>query len=397
MRILQRLGQDLAGFITGHEHGLCVLQAERDYLPWVHAKLHELAAASSDVFLPFPHPFASADAYAATVAEGCLLVARDRAGDAALELPRACVDPARPATSRVRSTLEFTRDISLPKRTCPPRLVVILVPLTVEAEAPALEFARALVAAEPGWPPWFHRMRIFVHAPPGAALGELPRFSRTLAVDLSFTALAAGVSEETNDPEAPPERRAQALLQSAAIDAASGRHDQAIAGFRELYSWAEAAANPVLSALALSGLGDVASARKDSHEAVSWYERALVPASRTGAALLMLAITQSLARLYFELGRRADAETFYDGAQRLAMAVPDANSHAQALQWRGRLEELRGAHEAAARSFLAAAQVASDHANSALLAELRPRLTTSQRRVPASLGREIAAFLEGSQ
>ncbi|MFY0540401.1 hypothetical protein [Nannocystis pusilla] len=115
-----------------------------------------------------------------------------------------------------------------------------------------------------------------------------------------------------------------------------------------------------------------------------------------GAALLMLAITQNLARLYFELGRRAEAETFYDGAQRLAKAVPDANNHAQALQWRGRLEELRGAHEAAARSYLAAAQVARDHAQAGLLAELRPRLTTSQRRVPASLGREITAFLEES-
>ncbi|WP_434418277.1 hypothetical protein [Nannocystis pusilla] len=395
MRTLQRLGQDLAGFIAGHEHGLCVLQAEREFLPWVHSTLQELAAGSSDVFLPFPHPFASADAYAATVAEGCLMVARDRAGDA-LQLPHPCVDPARPPVARMRSTLEFARDIILPKRTCPPRLVAILVPLTVEAEAEALALTRALVAAEPGFPPWFHRMRIFVHAPPGAALGELPRFSRALAVDLSLTALAAGVVEEANDPAAPPERRAQALLQSAAIDAASGRHDQAIAGFRELYSWAEAAANPVLSALALSGLGNVASARKDSREAVSWYERALVPASQTGAALLMLALTQNLARLYFELGRRADAETFYDGAQRLAKAVPDANSHAQALQWRGRLEELRGAHEAAARSFLAAAQVARDHAQAALLAELRPRLTASQRRVPAGLGREITAFLEGS-
>ena len=40
----------------------------------------------------------------------------------------------------------------------------------------------------------------------------------------------------------------------------------------------------------------------------------LVPASETGAALLMLLLTRSLARLYLELGRRADAETFYDGA-----------------------------------------------------------------------------------
>lgn len=396
MRTLQRLGQDLAGFITGHEHGICVLQAERDHLPWVHATLHELAATVPDVFLPFPSAFTSADDYAATIADGCRSAAREHAGDLTLELPPACLDHARPAVARVRSMLEFARDTMLPKSTCPPRLVVILVPLSVESEARALEFARALVASEPGWPPWFHRMRIFVHAPPGAAFGALPRFVRILAADLSLAALTAGVAEEANDPDAPPERRAQALLQVAALDAANGRHDDAVAGFRELYAWAEEAGNPVLSALALSGIGDVACARKDSREAVSWYERALVPASGTGAALLMLAITQNLARLYFELGRRADAETFYDGAQRLGMAVPDAASHAHALQWRGRLEEQRGAHELAARSYLAAAQVARDHTQAGLLAELRPRLATSQRRVPAGLAHEIAAFLEGS-
>jgi tetratricopeptide (TPR) repeat protein len=396
MRTLQRLAQDLAGFIAGREHGLCVLSAERDYLPWVHATLHELAATSPDVFLPFPHAFTSADDYASRVAEGCLLAARGHVDDPGLALPPACADAGRPAAARVRSTLEFARDILLPKKTCPPRLVVLLVPLSVEAEAPALEFARALLGEEAGFPPWFHRMRIFVHAPPRAASETSPRFVRRLTVDLSLAALSAGVAEEANDPDAPPERRAHALLQVAALAAADGRHDEAISGFREVYSWAEAAGNPLLSALALSGIGDVACARKDSREAVSWYERALVPASRTKAALLLLSITQNLARLYFELGRHADAETFYDGAQRLAMAVPDATSHAHALQWRGRLEDLRGAHEAAARSFLAAAQVARDHAHDGLLAELRPRLTASQRRVPPPLGREIQAFLEGS-
>lgn len=54
--------------------------------------------------------------------------------------------------------------------------------------------------------------------------------------------------------------------------------------------------NPVFAVLALSGIGDVASLREELHEAVTWYERALVPASETGAALLLLLVTQSLAR-----------------------------------------------------------------------------------------------------
>lgn len=394
MHALHRLRHDLAGFIAGHEHGICVLQAERDHMPWVVATLQELDATSPDLYLPFPHPFRSAEAYAATVADGCVAAARARAKDPGLRLPPACCEPARPAAERVRSILAFARDALLPRRVSAPRLVPVLVPLSVESEAAALAFARALIGPCEQWPPWFQRMRIFVHAPPGAALGTLPRFVRTLAVDLSPAAIAAGVAAEANDATASPERRAQALLQAAAIDAASGRHEQALAGYRRLYAWATAAKNPVLATLALNGMGDVYGVCNDRLEALSWYERALVPASETGAALLMLVVTQNLARLYFELGRHADAEVFYDGAQRLAMAVPDAVSHAQALQWRGRLEERRGATDTAAASFLAAARVARDHDQRALLVELRARLAAGERRLSGPLARDVAAFLE---
>ena len=394
MRTIRLLGHDLTGFIEGQDHGICVLVAEREHLPWVYAALQDIDVTSPHVLLSFPQAFVSADEYARTIANGCLMVARERGGDAGLAKP----GPAdAPAVARVRAALELTRDTVLPRKTSSPRLVPILVPLRSTSEAESLQFTRAVVAANDGWPPWFHRMRIFVHASPGVDLGSLPRFVRVLHVDLSMAALTAGVTADANDPSAPPEQRTQALLQVASLDAANGRYDAAIAGFREVYARTVATPNPVFAALALSGIGDVANVRKDMLEAVAWYERALVPASETGAALLMLLVTRSLARLYFELGRHADAETFYDGAQRLAMAVPDAASHAEALQWRGRLEEQRGAHKAAGASYLAAAQVARDHDRATLLAELRPRLAAVQRRVPGPLAAEISTFLEGTR
>lgn len=391
MRTLRQLGQDLRDFIEGQEHGICVLLAERDHLPWVYAALQEIDVTSPHVFLSFPQAFASADDYARTVADGCLTVARERVGDTDLA---PLVAPDAPAAVRVRAVLEFTRDAILPRKDTSPRLVPVLLPLASESEADSLELARSMIGLDTGWPPWFHRMRIFVHAPLDTALGSLPRFVRTLTVDLSLAALTAGVTADANDPAVPPEQRTQALLQVASLDAANGRYDAAIAGFREVYARTVTTPNPVFAALALSGIGDVASLRKDLLEAVAWYERALVPASETGAALLLLLVTQSLARLYYELGRHADAETFFDGAQRLAMTVPDAASHAQALQWRGRLEELRGAHREAGASYLAAAQVARDHHDAALLDELRPRLATARRRVSAPLAAEISSFLE---
>ncbi|MCY1013058.1 hypothetical protein OV079_47510 [Nannocystis pusilla] len=396
MRALRQLERQLVDFIAGHEHGLCVLDGEPAQLPWVYAALQRLDATSSDVFLPFPHAFASSDAYAGTIAEGLLATAREVAGDAQLELPRACIDPRRTAVERVRAALEFGRAQMLAPGAGSPRLVVVLVPLTVEDEDAAAAFVRGLVTAPAGWPPWFHRMRIFLHAR-RCSFAELPRFVGSMAVDLSPAALQASVVEEAQDPDAPPQRRAEALLQAAALDAVSGRHEAAVVGYRQVHAWADHAKSPVLAALALHGIGDVAYARRDMLEALAWYERALVPASSTGAALVMLIVTQSLARLYFELDRRADAETFYDGAQRLAMVVPDATSHAQALQWRGRLQELRGAVDDAATSYLAAARVAREHEHSALLDELRPRLHASVLRVSEPLRRELAAFLGGGQ
>ncbi len=111
----------------------------------------------------------------------------------------------------------------------------------------------------------------------------------------------------------------------------------------------------------------------------------------------MLSVAQTLARLYFELGRHAEAEAFYDQAQKLAMLVPDGVSHIQALHWRGRLEHLRGAHEAAAKSYLAAAHVARDHDQETVLAELQTLLTATRPRVSLELAREISGFLEGAR
>lgn len=394
MRALRRLGEDLAAFIHGHDHAICVLQAERDHLPWVHATLQEQGAAAPDIFLPFPHPCDSARDYAQTVVDLCLNCVRSQ--NPTLESPAACLQTTSSPATRVCAALAFARDILLPPRTCPPRLVAILAPLTTKNEPALLDFARDILTRDPGWPPWFYRLRIFVHAPPATALPPLPPHARTLAVDLSPAALAASVHESARDPAAPPELRVQALLQAAALDATAGRHEAAIASYRDLHAHAAANNNHMLAALALAGLGDIEAARMDSPGAIAWYERALVPASNTGSAILMLVLTRNLAHLYFERGRHTDAELFYDGAQRLAMAVPDAESHIEALTWRGRLEELRGAQEQAATSFLAAARVAREYGHPAQLDRLTARLAERRARVSPPLAREIAAFLEAT-
>lgn len=395
MRIMRELRADLAGFLGGRELGICVLRGEREHLPFVYRLLQEIEGASTDVFLSFPHAFESTESYVELIVGRIEASGREARGDPRWALPGGGRAPGRAAAERLKDALACARAM-LPRGGETPRLVVVLCPLAVTDEDGYRSLVNELALQDAGAPPWFRRMRLLVHVPGSQEL-RLPRFVCALPVDLSHAALAASAARDAEDPSLSREQRAQALLQSAMLELAHRRFEPARARLDALYGEARALKSPVLAALALSGLGDVERVVGADEAAIGWYERALVPASETGAALLMLVVTQNLARVYFELGRHADAETFFDGAQRLAMAVPDAGSHAQALQWRGRLEELRGAGEAAGASYLAAARVAREYQHHELTRELTPRLSDIRRRVSPELSREIARFLGGAR
>lgn len=394
MRLLRQLRRDLAAFIEGHEHGILALGAARDHLPWMYMLLQELAETSPDVFLMFPHEFVDAEAYVALVAERVRASASEASGAPTLSLPEACTDPARPIADRLRATLAHARDL-LPRGADAPRLVVVLGPLKAAGDPDYVALVRALVEEAVTIPPWFHRIRLIIHEPTGTTPPlRMGRFARALAVDLSTAAMERSIAEEAADPAATPQQRAHALLQEAAFHLGHRRLDDASRSYRALCDHAQETHNPLLTALALQGLGDVERARGRLEAALDWYERTLPPASEAGAPLVLLLVARALAHLYFELGRFSDAETFFDGTQQLAAALPEPETQAQALIWRGRAQERQGAPGRCAESLLAAARVARDNDRAALLDELRPRLTTFQRgEIPNELRREIHDFL----
>jgi tetratricopeptide (TPR) repeat protein len=394
MRLLHELRRELLGFLTGQLHGVCVLRGARDHLPFVYRLLQEIEGTSADVFLSFPHRFASAEAHAA------LLVDRiEASGQAARGVgwsaPTSCRDPRRPVAERVKDALACAREL-LPRGRDTPRLIVVLCPFEAANADEYAALVRALSGPCDTSPPWFRRMRILVHSLAGES-HPLPRFVRALPFDLSPEAMAASARAEAEDAALSPERRAQAQLQAAMLDIGHRRHDAARRRLDALYEQALALKNPVLTALVLSGLGDIDRIERRDDQAIGWYERALVPASAAGVPLVLLMITRHLADLYFAAGRDADAETFFDGAQQLAMAVPEPETQATALIGRGQAQQRRGAPATVwAASFVAAAEVARDNDRAELLAQLRPRLRAGRPGASAELRRTIDALLGGA-
>jgi tetratricopeptide (TPR) repeat protein len=388
LRLLHELRGELAAFLGDPEHGVCVLRGAREQLPFVYRLLHEFAASSADVFLSFPHRFVSAAAYVEVIGER--IAASERAARGAAP---ALVHGH--AALRLKAALERAREL-LPRGRDTPRLVVVLCPLEIVDERAYVALTRGLIEPGSGAPPWFRRMRVFVHAT-AAEPSPLPRFVRALPYDLSSEALARSAATQAEDPSVPRPQRAQALLQAAMLDVGHRRFEPAQRRLDALYDEAQALESPVLAALALSGLGDIERIEKRGAAAIEWYERALVPASDAGAPIVLLMITRHLADLYFAGGRVADAEVFFDGAQQLARMIPEPETQATSLLGRGLAQQRRGAApEVWAASFLAAAEVARDNDRDQLVAELRPHLQASRcHGLPAALRRSIDTVLGG--
>lgn len=395
MRILRELRGAIGGFLEGQEHGICVLHGAREHMPFAFHMLQEFEGAGTDVFLPFVERFESAESYVGGVIARIEASGREAREDATWTLPGGCYEADRAPGARLRETLECARSM-LPRGRERPRLVVILCPLEVVDEAGYAGLVRALLGEAERTPPWFRRMRVFVHAVSVEA--PLPVRALVLRVDLSPEAMATAARADADEPSLSREQRAQARLQAAMIDAGHHRFEAARAGFDEVYAEAVDLKNAVMAALALSGQGDAARLGGDSAGALAWYERALVPAGEAGSPVILLMLARYLAELYAAAGRAAEAEVFFDGAQRLAGAMPEPETQVRSLVGRGVAQQQRGAPgEVWATSFVTAGVVARASEREDLVEELRPRLVECLgQKVDAELRRSLTGLVGGA-
>ncbi|MEZ4454235.1 MAG: hypothetical protein R3B09_32575 [Nannocystaceae bacterium] len=389
MPILRKLRQDLQGFIHGRDHAILAVQAAREHLGYVYSVMGEMEGASPDVLLSFPHAFTSASEYVDCIDER-IRASLAEAGVAAPKAPPR--GEARPA-ERLQAALMRARD-ALPRGGDPPRLVVSLLPLESRDELGYRQMIARLLALPIGAPPWCSRTRILVHDPHGD-LADAP-LVRRLPLDLGAEAVEEAIAADADDPAAPDPRRAQAILQGATMDLGRRRLDRAAGRFHQLLTMPASASSPVLTAMALHGLGECERLRGRGEAAIGWYERALAPASASGVAMVLLLVARGLAELHLAGQRYTEAAVYFDGIARLAAAVPEPEVEASALEQLARCQERLGERAPAAASYLAAARVARDNDRGELLARLRGELgRLDGGALPGAMRAEIAAFHRG--
>ncbi|MEM5314780.1 hypothetical protein [Paraburkholderia sp. JHI869] len=266
------------------------------------------------------------------------------------ELPLLCTDPGQPAARRLRAAIEHVRTLVADGVD----IVWGLMPSTLADADGYREMVLPLLALD-GFEAWMEGHRFCVRDDRSQRF-LLPQEQRARAqhvlvldLDASTEKTADVLVGAMNDAARPLAERMQAAMQLAALDLTHGRLDQALEKYRLLYGWHREQRNPLGQALALGGIGDVATRSGQHADANRWYAHALDAAADSGnlgvTLNLLMASGESCLRLkqpalaveYFELASRgADKLMFPHGTvaalEKLGVALLGAHKTAEAAR-----------------------------------------------------------------
>ena len=188
-----------------------------------------------------------------------------------------------------------------------------------------------------GIEPWMRGLRLIVRddaASPLLAqdLENAPRV-QFHNPDLSPGSMMEAMEEEVADPETSDEDWAQSLLMLACMDYAHQKYEDALHGYRQLLGYYQSAEDSMMQAFVMNGMGDVYHRQDDLEQAQEWYECAIIPATEAKAVTIMLAVARNLGHVSYKLKEYALAEEYFDGADKLATELRDAEAKAEALEW----------------------------------------------------------------
>ncbi|MEM5312366.1 hypothetical protein [Paraburkholderia sp. JHI869] len=266
------------------------------------------------------------------------------------ELPLVCTDPAQAPARRLRAAIEHVRTLVASG-------VVIVwgfMPSTVADATGYRETVLRLLALD-GFEAWMEGHRFCLRDDPARRFllphDQREKAQHVLVLDLDFSPekTADALVGAMNDAARPLAERMQAATQLAALDLTHGRLNQALEKYRLLYGWHCEQRNPLGKALALGGIGDVATRSERHADASRWYAHALDAAADSGnlgvTLNLLMASGESCLRLrqparaieYFELASRcADKLMFPHGTvaalERLGVALLGAHQTVDAAR-----------------------------------------------------------------
>ena len=260
------------------------------------------------------------------------------------ELPLVCNDPGQPPAWRLIAAIEHVR-------TLVEEGVAIVWGLMPASVADATSYREAVLPllALDGFEAWMegHRfcirddtVRRFLLPPDQRAKAQ-----HVLVRDLDFSPekTADSLVSAMNDATHPLAERMQAAMQLAALDLTHGRLDQALEKYRLLYGWHREQRNPLGQALALGGIGDVATRSGQHADASRWYAHALDAAADSGNLGVALNLLMASGETCLRLKQPARAIEYFELASRSADKLMIPHAAVDALENLG--VALLGAHK----------------------------------------------------
>ncbi|VWD28084.1 tetratricopeptide repeat protein [Burkholderia contaminans] len=314
------------------------------------------------VFLNFPFPCDSADAYLQTCMEA-LARQIDDASSARIErgetswppLPLTCTDPRRAPAARLRDAVTHVHTL-MPEGT---KVVWAWLPSPMGDFGGFAKLVLQCLALN-GFEEWMEGHRFCIRDDrKHPCLIPLAREKKAehvliLPVDFSSEKATRHLVDIANDAVHPIEQRMGALLQIAGIDLAQGRLPEAQRKYYALFSFHAERKDATGCAVALHGLGDVALRHGSPRDAKDWYMRAL-PAALDGRNLLVvLNALMATGSCCNTLGEHAKAATYFDLASGAAGRLMLVHTKIEAMEKGGVALLACGQAAEAAKSWIAA-------------------------------------------
>jgi len=368
-KLLDAVLQRLKAFIAQRENLALVLNCNEGEGPSLLTILESLEEQStSEMFWQFPEAFVTPKEYASSIVQSfaarheLVRLQQEEAGMAVWPtLPPELRNEAAPPSQRIRELMLFAR--SLLPTLDGALLVWVMLPLQIaDQNAYATLMQQVLLHEFPF--PWCHHIRCIVRGEPNdPALAESLKQIRHIdwyAPDLSPAALHAALENEAADEALPLEDRLQSVFVTANTDYAHKRYDLALDKYATLLPYYANTSNLTMAALVLNGMGEVHRAAGNAPQANACFEAAMVPASDGNqppvAALLNVSI--NLATMRMDQRRYDEAESYFEGIQKLATMHRAHELKVWALEQKGQSLYLQSKAPLAVATWTAAAKLA---------------------------------------
>jgi tetratricopeptide (TPR) repeat protein len=343
---LEELKETILEFIHQDRHSALVIRLAENELAYV---LKTIAALDQQepahVFGLFAQPVSGDEGAYVDSVLGALRAQLEPVGEMRVAdgqpawpaFPAACSDPRVAGSRRLRAAIAHAAGLvpGGPEH-C---LVFSLLPQSIanpHAYASSLSalLPSSIAASEPAWP----KVRLIVRDD-GVKPVLIDRLRReknpdvlVYEPDLSPAALMDAMARDVADPAVPEPARMQLLTELAALDAAHGRLDEAIAKYGVAYDFYRHLKVPVMQAFILQGLGDVLRRLGNLPMAKERYAQGLTLTLDTQAVALMMTLAYAVGDVSLELRQYQDAEAHLEIARKVAATLRNRAVEADALE-----------------------------------------------------------------